>query len=167
MYAIHLCSLAIVSAVMFSSEGHAATKSQRWVDLNFVPCEGIGATGTGQVEATVTYEIDSSVVKVVSLKLDLRYGAHNFEPSAALQYKQPDGQTARLVMQEAWFATIRASGDGGKTLYLPRSGSAPGIAAQTPFKMATGTNVSIDVSIRFPQDGGNCFASFSEKLSLP
>lgn len=167
MYFKYPCALAVVFVALLSHEGYAATKSQSWVDLNFVPCEGIGATGTGRVEVSVTYEVDAGAVKVTSFELELQYGSHNFEPSAALQYKQPDGQPARLIMQEPWFSTIRASGDRGKMLYLPRSGSGPGMAAQTFFRMAAGTDVSVDVSIRFPQDGGSCFARFSEKLSLP
>jgi hypothetical protein len=161
---ITILSLALLTFIPINA-ANAEGKSASWVDVNYVPCEGMGATASGRINVNVGFTSQGNAVKVTALEITSTY-LHPHQSSARVTYERPSSGTAGLNLQEPWFATIGPN-DGSKTLLLPRSGSGSGPAAQTSFDMKAGTRVKIDLTARFPQHGGNCFSSFSNELALP
>ncbi|CAN7504615.1 hypothetical protein [Neorhizobium tomejilense] len=140
-------------------------KEEKWIDLNFVPCDGMGATASGNIEVRIGYMKNGDVLKVSDWQLRTRY-FHDHSPSANLSYQSPDGGKGSVRFEAAWFPTIGPD-DGSKYLFLARKGNQDGAAGQTPFTMKAGTPVDVTVISLFPQFGGTCVASFSKNLTLP
>lgn len=155
---------ALASFSFLTQPAFADTKSVTWLDKNYVPCEGIGATGSGVIDVSVTFSKIAGGVKVTDLQVRTRYH-HPHRPSASISFVSDQGKTAKLNLQEPWFPTIGPN-DGSKYLYLPRAGSGTGSGAQTPFQMKAGA-LELNVSTLFPQHGGSCVSSFSNTLQLP
>ena len=158
-------SLAILPTLSIAEDWQPGGKEESWVDLNFVPCEGMGATASGNIEVRVGYNKKDDVLNIVDWQLRTRY-FHPHSPSAKLEWNEPSGATRSMNLEPAWFAIIGPN-DGSRYLFLARDGNREGAAGQTSFKMKSGTKVKISVNALFPQFGGNCVGSFSETLRLP
>lgn len=160
---ILVLAAAVVAA--WTAVAHAAEKSVTWTDVNYVPCEGIGATGTGQVRMHVDYTIQSGKVTVTSLLLTTSY-LHQHQPSATIDWTAPDGSRGRATLQRPWYSTIGPPDLG--SLVLPRRAGGPaGPLGQTPFEMRPQTALDLSLSVRFPQAGGSCGATFENSLVVP
>lgn len=140
-------------------------KEVNWLDPNFVPCDGMGATASGNIQVRVGYLKDGDVVKVTDWQLRTRY-SHDHSPTARLTWEKPAGGQNSMNLEPAWFSTISPN-DGSRYLFLARNGNQAGAKGQTPFEMKAGTVVQISIVTLFPQHGGNCVASFSDELTLP
>ena len=156
------CSALIVTLVAGTTRSEAETKSTTWMDLNYVPCEGMGATASGTIQFFSTFTSTENAIRVTELHITSRY-LHPHSPSARVTYDKPAGGTAVFNLQTAWFPTIGPD-DGSKTLYLPKSSSS---AEQTPFVMKPGGALKVALTALFPQDGGNCVSTFEKSINLP
>lgn len=148
-----------------AQEWQQGGKEENWPDPNFVPCEGMGATASGNIEVKIGYAVKSGVVRVSDWQLRTRY-FHDHSSSASLTYERPSGGRGSIRLERPWFPTIGPN-DGSHYLVLARNGSQTGPHAQTPFEMKAGSEISISLTTVFPQYGGTCVSSFSEDLTLP
>jgi ABC-type cobalt transport system substrate-binding protein len=154
-----------VITAAWTGVAHAAEKSVTWIDANYVPCEGIGATGSGEVRLHVDYTVQADKVTVTSLLLTTSY-VHQHQPAATIEWTAPDGARRRFTLQRPWYSIIGSPNTGA--LVLPRrEGGAAGPSAQTPFEMRAQTAIDLSLSVRFPQPGGSCGATFENRLVVP
>lgn len=65
--------LASLGTVTLAQPVLSDSKSATWLDKNYVPCEGIGATGSGVIDVNLTYSKVANVLKVTDLQLRSRY----------------------------------------------------------------------------------------------
>lgn len=147
-----------------SSSAHPAEKSVSWTDINFVLCEGMGITATGKVELWLQYELKADRTAISQLTLNTDYLRFHV-PAARLEGTQPNGTSVKVNLQAPWFATIGRPDV--KTLVLPRRANEDGPAAQTRFEIKKDSRLTIEATVVFPQEGGNCSASFTEIISVP
>jgi hypothetical protein len=164
-HAVSCLLFAAAALATCTTVAHAAEKSVTWTDVNYVPCEGIGATGTGQVRMYVDYTIQSGKVTVTSLLLTTSY-IHQHQPSATIDWTSPDGSRGRASLQRPWYSTI-APPDLGSLVLPRRAGGAAGPSGQTTFEMRPQTAIDLSLSVRFPQSGGSCMATFANSLVVP
>lgn len=150
---------------LHAQDWESGTKSDSWLDPNFVPCEGMGAGATGNIDVRVGYMKKGDVVRVTDWQLRTRY-SHDHQPSAGITWEAATGGQKSMNLQTAWFP-IMGPNDGSRYLFLARNGSQSGSEGQTPFEMKSGSDVKISVVTVFPQSGGTCVASFSDELTLP
>lgn len=63
--------LAVLVALQFidPSTGYAETYSKKWLDLNYVTCQGIGFQGTGLISADMNALDSGNFFSVSSLKI--------------------------------------------------------------------------------------------------
>lgn len=66
-------ALAGLVLIGLGNSTYAETKSVFWTDPNYVPCEGLGATATGQVTASVDFTSGNHIIQVIRLQLHTEY----------------------------------------------------------------------------------------------
>lgn len=180
-----LLALALLSSATVAD---AERFRHTWTDPNWVPCEGIGASGSGRVQLIVDYVNagtddcrpsagappcppgTSSISwprRIRSIAVGTNY-LHTHQPSARLDYTDPRGRRQTLHLERPWYTSM--SGDGWVTLVGRRLPNRPQnwpIHAQQSFETNSGP-MTLQVSVHFPQlGGGSCFASFRQVVRLP
>jgi hypothetical protein len=161
----------------------SAEYNKTWTDKNYVPCEGLGLTATGQIELTIKYDKKHWVrfaeegqpapefdyYDIRSIFLETSYN-HAHEASATLDYQgaplvdEGGGkQTVRLV--KPWY-DVMTDGD-SKLLVGPKTRVSGQPKPTQQRQWALTRPLKLNVNVRFPQDGGNCFASFNQEIQLP
>jgi hypothetical protein len=165
--------------LLISSNAESKTFKHTWLNLNYVPCDSMGITGSGTVDLTMNYTYYPAVVNGPTgsapamqffgdFFLNTKY-PHESEATGTLTYPLVNGGTGKIYLVKPWYPTIGEADS--NLLVMPRVNSA-NRAFFPPEKqqaqvMPAGGQLKLNISIRFPQEGGNCFASFSQNFTLP
>ena len=92
---------------------------------------------------------------------------HQHQSTARLEYTMPLGRKESVSLVAPWYPIMTS--DDKQTLVGPRvtaSRNSVPVTTQIPMPVKRQTAIKLIVTTRFPQDGGNCFASFSQEISL-
>lgn len=177
-------AILIACLFLFPSAASAKEFKQTWNDVNYVPCEDMGASASGTIELTIDYQKGHWVpfheesepappgfdyVQVQSIKVVTSY-IHEHVPSASITYEgaplvSEGGGQQKETLVEPWYDSV--SSDDVKVLVgrrtLVRNQRAD---AQMGFYAKT-SPMKLNVSVRFPREGGNCFSTFNKAFTLP
>jgi hypothetical protein len=163
----HKFTTAIFSAGVLAASGALAdSKTFSWADPNLVPCEGIGATGSGRIELHITYTIAGDKLTVTQMNVTGTY-LHTIDLTGSVKFTKPDGSGGRVNLQKPWFSSIVADPATTKSLHLPRRNNGNLATDQTPFEARNGANLELSVGTLFPQTGGNCASTFDQTFKVP
>lgn len=207
---VTLASIFVLLSNGVDAQQPKKTFHKTFQDLNYVPCEGMGATASGTVEVTIEYHNDPGLpalpaVNCPDYACEVRTGGshpaapavppsysidkmfvdvsylHDSEitgtalfPSSSVRAAIPAvrGEIDRpVILVKPWYTTIGPPGSSTNALVLPPADPKrefPRLPrdAQRSQTLDIGKPITLDLSIRFPGDGGNCLASFHQTFTL-
>lgn len=173
-------SLGIVLCICMLSSANAQPKTFKhtYLNLNYVPCENMGVTGSGSVDLIVNYNYlpalgasnptgsAPAMQDIGSIFVTPKY-SHESELSGTLTYTDVLNQRKTMRLVKPWYPTI-GSPDTNQLVMPKFSGNLrlPKETQQAQIILA-GTPLTLNLNIRFGRDGGSCFASFEQTFTLP
>lgn len=180
-------------AGLLAGSAHANQLSKEWTDPNYVPCEGLGLSASGKIKLDVEYThkdgtprqevydpVDGSYVgsiggdkpsdTITSVTVRTSYN-HVHEPAANLTWTNLGGVHRIYYLVKPWYDTIHSADDKDYVLVgeriTPELRNVKPITAQGVQVIHSGATVTLHVTTRFPQDGGNCVSTFSQDFTMP
>jgi hypothetical protein len=166
-----------VLCAMICSAANSETVTKTWTDTNYVPCEGMGLSASGTIELTVYYEkhVPPESPGLPSVPPYYLVGAifvntkylHNWDPHGSITFTNTGNFSETRTLQKPWYTTVGTSN--AKLLVGERIKINPGnfpVHRQQPFDVALNSPINLRINVRFPQQGGNCFSSFSKDFTL-
>ncbi len=161
----------------FVPAADAKTFQKIWLNLNYVPCENMGITGSGTVELTLNYTFLPAVAggptgsapaiqDIASIFVSPKY-PHESDVVGTLKYTNVLNQRQTMSLVKPWYPTIGERDS--NQLVMPKFAGTLNLPPQTQQAqiILAGTPLTLNLNIRFAQDGGNCFASFEQTFTLP
>jgi len=180
--AVLLCALLPASAL-------AETYKAEWTDPNYVPCEGVGLTGSGRISIQIEYQhlpgkparkviepitgndlgmlsADPHEDRIKSVVITTRYD-HPVDQTGSIGYTGPDGKARNHPLTRPWYAVLKDASVSsilvGKRFVAP-NGEARNW--QEWMFIKGGSTLKLQLSTRYPQNGGSCVSSFTKEFTV-
>lgn len=139
----------------------------QWADLNYVMCEGVWGTGTGNVKVIIAVGQSGSVSTQINSIMVMSHYPHRNISTASVTYLNPSGKQHSVSLVQPWYPVLTPPN--WQTLVLPRVltdrfGRPSREGMEIDIK--SGSSLVVKTTTMFPDAGSGCVASSSEEIVI-